>query len=168
MTSMKKHQKKHQKNISMFMFMMGFVRTSARLNSHHGAAVTSRVAGATKNSSHITTLKSHHGHHFLKGGKLRINHSHLHWGAGLGRLVAYASIIAIYVSALTDYVPRAPNKATETRLILLNLQGSSSPAVIVFLHFVNVFVGYLIVCLHLSNVCIDFRKGREDFFKIKD
>ena len=104
----------------------------------------------------------------LKGGKLRMNYSRLHWGAGLGRLVAYASIIAIYVSALTDYVPRAPNKATETRLILLNLQGSGSPAVIVFLHFGNVFVGYLIVCLHLSNVCIDVRKGREDFFKIKD
>ena len=40
--------------------------TRTRLNSHHGAAVTSRVAGATKISSHITTLKSHHGHHFLK------------------------------------------------------------------------------------------------------
>ena len=271
--------------IVLFFMKIAKIDTSARLNSHHGAAVTSRVAGATKNSSHITTLKSHHGHHFLKefiaganessksylhifsvqikkslrarssyaifernvciihsrlhwgagfdrlviyasimaiylgalvltggklrinhsrlhwgagfdrlivyasiiavyigavalkgrklrmnysrlhwgtgfdrlvvyastivvyigalalkGGKLRINHSHLHWGAGLGRLVAYASIIAIYVSALTDYVPRAPNKATETRLILVNLQGSSSPAVIVFLHFVNVFI----------------------------
>ena len=57
-------------------------------------------------------------------GSLCINHSHLHWGAGLDRLLAYASIMAIYIGALTDYVPRAPNKATETRLMLLNLQGS--------------------------------------------
>ena len=42
------------------------IATRTRLKSHHGAAVTSRVAGTTKNSSHITTLKSHHGHHFLK------------------------------------------------------------------------------------------------------
>ena len=38
--------------------------------------------------------------------------------------------MAIYIGALTDYVPRAPNKATETRFVLLNLQGSSSPAVL--------------------------------------
>ena len=66
----------------------------------------------------------------LAGWSLCINHSHLHWGAGLGRLVAYASVMAIYIGALTDYVPRAPNKATETRFMLLNLQGSSSPAVL--------------------------------------
>ena len=112
------------------------------------------MAGATKNSSHITTLKSHHGHHVLKefiagayeSSKLyrhifsiRIKKSlrarspyasRLHWGAGFDRLVVYASIISIYIGALTDYVPRAPNKATETRLILLNLQGPSSPAVL--------------------------------------
>ena len=33
-------------------------------------------------------------------GSLCINHGHLNWGAGLGRLVAYASIIAIYIEAL--------------------------------------------------------------------
>ena len=57
------------------------IGTSARLNSHHGAAVTSRVAGATKNSSHITTLKSHHGHHFLKefiAGANESSKSYLH------------------------------------------------------------------------------------------
>ena len=58
-----------------------YIYTSARLNSHHGAAVTSRVAGATKNSSHITTLKSHHGHHFLKefiAGANESSKSYLH------------------------------------------------------------------------------------------
>ena len=132
---------------------MKILDTRTRLKSHHGAAVTSRVAGATKNSSHITTLKSHHGHHFLKEfiaganessksyhhvyldqnqeilasaqsicnfwkkcvhhsqpftlgrwfwqvGSLCINHSHLHWGADLDRLVVYASIMAIYIGAL--------------------------------------------------------------------
>ena len=92
------------------------------------------MAGATKNSSHITTLKSHHGHHFLtefiaganessksyrhiflirikKSLRARspyaifnwnvcIIHSRLHWGAGLGRSVVYASMIAIYIGAL--------------------------------------------------------------------
>ena len=210
--------------------------TRTRLKSHHGAAVTSRVAGATKNSSHITTLKSHHGHHFLKEfiaganessksyfhifsiqikkslrarspyaickWNLRIIHSHLHWGAGFDSSVVYAPIIALYIFPLTGYVPRAPDKATETRLILLNLQGSSSPAVltptllsrrpsrniqddfffciipmfswtfssfscicsmnfnvfigcvIVVLHMFNVFIGCLIVFLHIFNVSI--------------
>ena len=33
-------------------------------------------------------------------GKLRINHSRLHWGAGFDRLIVYASIIAVYMGAV--------------------------------------------------------------------
>ena len=57
------------------------LHTRTRFKSHHGAAVTSRVAGAAKNSSHITTLKSHHGHHFLKefiAGANESSKSHRH------------------------------------------------------------------------------------------
>jgi len=40
--------------------------TSCRLNSHHAAKGTSCVAGAVKNTRHITPLKSHHGQCFLQ------------------------------------------------------------------------------------------------------
>ena len=40
--------------------------TSCRLNSHHAAEGTSCVAGAVRNTRHITPLKSHHEHCFLQ------------------------------------------------------------------------------------------------------
>ena len=50
---------------NIIMYSNAYIYITTPLNSHHGAAVTSRVAGATKISSHITTLKSRHGRHFL-------------------------------------------------------------------------------------------------------
>ena len=42
------------------------ITTSSRLISHHAAEGTSCVAGAEKNTEHITPLRSHHEHCFLQ------------------------------------------------------------------------------------------------------
>ena len=161
-----------------------YIYTSSRLKSHHSAEVTSRVAGATKISSHITTLKSHHGHDFWRRNlcerqwiqqivssyffrsksrnycarstyaifnwNLFMVHGRLHWGPGFDRLVVYALVLtgwefmlqswpftlerwfwlagSLCIKHMKDQVPKAPNKATETRLILLSLQGIQQPS----------------------------------------
>ena len=53
-------------------------------------------------------------------------------------------------------------------IVVLHMFNAFIGYVVVVLHFSNVSFGCLIVFLHRSSVFIDFRKGREDFFKTND
>ena len=53
-------------------------------------------------------------------------------------------------------------------IVVLHMFNAFIGYVVVVLHFSNVSIGCPIVFLHRSSVFIDFRKGREDFFKTND
>ena len=52
--------------LCIYIYIDGQIDTSSRLISHHAAEGTSCVAGAEKNTEHITPLKSHHEQCFLQ------------------------------------------------------------------------------------------------------